>query len=654
MVAQPQIDTLPDWKQRLADRGILETALECGWTLCEIYGTEGWSFPLRQFNGAYFMAGDKKAMRWKACDRVTAPNAYLWLTGDKKKPANCSYYWWGAGTQEAIENDWNTLYITAGEPDMLSMLAAGHRNVTSFFGEKIIPDTLAADLQRIKVFKVIYLTDMDNAGVEAAQTILKQLDGVMACDVKRLPREFNGKVIKDINDLWVATGFNKELFDAQIDSAPLWKFGEPLKAYYDFDAFKQAVDDAMIQRTGIKKRKGHNWSENVPCIFHGDDKHPSAGYNFDTHTFYCFTCGQSWNAETLANELGVDKEQFNENAGKLRFYDGEVKADKPAEKAVPLAEMFVSSDTSLLRYRERLDGLHISDITAAPFPFTILHHLTGFCEILKPRKMVGIIGLSGGGKTSFIESMIDILRQAGDFHTLWWGKEWTWEEMADRAVQRQGGLTMMQMANYEMHLAALKTKGVSNLDKGKLAKIEGLIERSKEITHEIEAWKGKAFYIDKSTDLETTLQQSQVFLDQKKAEGIRIRVAAWDYVSLFFVKGARTDLETITRGLQMVKDFGEANELFTFVASQPRKGDATQVKDGEKMLTAEDALYANDHKFNLMLTLNPQYIEGVMQDWGIINVVKNSGGRCDKVSVQMDLKRLRWLDQKPHDGWTPQ
>lgn len=642
MSALPYETQLPDWKQALAARGILEAALDCGWAYKEERGVGGWSYPLQQYSGAKF----PNITRWKAIDRTTAPQAYLWLG---TKPETCQYYW-AKGVKEALDDSWRVLYITAGEPDMLSMIAAGRRNVTTFFGEGLIPSTLLADLQRIEVSKVVYLTDMDNAGVEAAQKLVRALEGLIPCEVKKLPREFAGTTIKDVNDLWIACGFNKELFWQKLDDAPLWQFvGEvEVKPYYNYDAFAEAVE----ARLNVKKRKGNSWSENAPCIFHGGDEHPSAGYNFKTRTYFCFACGQSWNIEALAKEVGVDIEQFNENAGKTRPILNIVQASdiplKSPKTPAPVTEVIRTSDESLTRYIERTQGMHIGEVTAAPFPFTVLHGLGGFCEILKPRKMVGVIGLSGGGKTSFLESMIDVLRQAGEFHTLWWGKEWRWDEMSDRAVQRQGGMTITQMARFELWQSETQNGGKARYG---VRPPNELIELSQQLARDMQTWSGKVFYIDKPMPLDATLEYAQRKVDEKKAEGVPVRVAVWDYASLFDVKGARGELEKISNGLAMVKEFGELNELFTFVASQPRKDDAEQVKAGDKILSAEDAMYMNDHKFNLLLTLNPTYVEGIMQGWGTINVVKNSGGKLGKVAVQMDLPRLRWLDKPIGNGW---
>lgn len=629
MSALPNETTQPDWKQRLAQRGILETALECGWTYQEENGVAGWAYPLSRFDGTRFA----DVRRWKALDRATAPDAYLWLG---TKPKTCQYYW-AKGVKEALEESWGVLYITAGEPDMLSLIAAGRRNVTSFFGEGNIPNTLAEDLQRIGVSQVIYLADMDNVGIDAAQKLLKALDGVIPCDVKRLPA-------KDVNDLWIELQFDKAAFTEAIDTLPLWKFSAEIlaKPYYNYEAYAEAVEKAL-NLTG-EKRNG--WSKPIPCIFANhthDDKNPSGGWHYKTHTFRCFKCGETWGCDEVAARLGIDLEQFNENAGKLKILQAVDIGLKPA-----LNEVIRTSDESLDFYVERLDGKHIADLSAAPFPFTILHSLGGFCEILKPRKMVGVIGLSGGGKTSFLESMIDILRQAGAFHTLWWGKEWRWDEMSDRAVQRQGGLTLTQMARYEMWLNETRSGGKARYG---IRPPDDVLEESKRLARNIQAWAGKVFYLDKPMHLEATLEVAQRYLDEKKAQGIRVRVAVWDYASLFDVKGTRGELDKISTGLGMVKDFGETNELFSFVASQPRKDDAEHVKAGDKVLTAEDAMYMNDHRFNLLLTLNPTYVEGMMQGWGLINVVKNSGGKLGKIPVKMDLPRLRWLDEIVRDGW---
>lgn len=630
MSALPNISTA-EWQTKLAARGILEAALENEWAYQEVRGVAGWSYPLYRFDGASQFADIK---RWKAIDRKTAPAAYQWLG---TKPDTCQYYW-ARGVKSALSDSWGVLYITAGEPDMLSMIAAGRRNVTSFFGEQNIPQSLQQDLKKIGVSQVIYLADMDNTGIDAAAK-LKAALGDIPCDVKRLP-----PIVKDVNDLWIECQFDKALFIDTIDNLPLWSFTSQTQAkpYYNYEAYAEAVEDAL----NLKGQKRNGWSKPIACIFathEQDERQPSAGWHYQSHTFRCFKCGQTWNCDEVGARLGIDLERFNENAGRLKI----VKAQDVQITPQP-SDVIYSSDESTARYIERLDGKHISEVSAAPFPFTVLHQLGGFCEILKPRKMIGVIGLSGGGKTSFLESMTDILRQAGEYHCFWWGKEWRWDEMADRAVQRHGGLTLTQVARYEMYL---NEKRLGQVRYGVMP-TEDMIEISKDIARQIQTWPGKAFYIDKGgLDLATTLEIAQKYFDEKRLQGLRIRAAVWDYASLFEVKGTRSELEKISTGLGMVKDFGETNDLFTFVASQPRKDDAERVKDGDKLLTAEDAMYMNDHKFNLLLTLNPQYFEGKMTTTGVINVVKNSGGDLGKVAVKMDLRHLRWLDEKESAGW---
>jgi hypothetical protein len=639
MSALPNLNLLPVWKEKLAARGILDAALEAGWREGDYHGAAGWVYPLHTFSGVPF----KGVERWKALDRAAASQAYAWIG---EKPDTCKYYW-AKGAKPEIDASWS-LYIVAGEPDLLTLVSAGKRNVMTFFGEGNIPDTLVADLTRpeIAVGFVHYLADLDHAGIDAAHKLSKALTaGEIPHEIHRLPSEHNGMVIKDTNDLWIACQFDKTAFWHVIDNTPIWTFGNEveLKPYYNYAAYAAAVEAARGY-----KRDGHSkWTKNFRCEFHGDDKHPSAGYNFDTHCEYCFVCG-THKLDELAQLAGVNLEDFNENAGKTRSALKIMQAADFKPAAPPLTTEIRTSDESLTHYIERLEGKHIADITAAPFPFTILHPLGGFCEILKPRKMVGVIGLSGGGKTSFLESMVDILRQAGAFHTLWWGKEWRWDEMSDRAVHRHDGLTLTQMARYEMYLNETRNGGKPQYG---VKPSDELIAKSAQIARDIQAWAGKVFYIDKSMGLDETLAYAQTYLDEKKAAGYPVRVAVWDYASLFEVRGARSELEKISTGLGMVKEFGETNDLFTFVASQPRKDDAERVKAGDKVLTAEAAMYMNDHKFNLLVTLNPKYHEEQMLGWGVINVVKNSGGQTGQVAVKMDLPRLRWLDAKAGAAW---
>ena len=166
----PQSSRHSEWIRLLANRGILESALEAEWHYGEYKGQPGWEIPLYDEDGHRWCSDDgKPTSRWKYSGSEVDVQRYAWPEG---KPKGCDYYHLPhANLRTAIEAHDGELVIACGEPDMLTFATAGITNVTSFFGENNIPSDLTDTLTRLAVKVVHYFPDRDGPGAQAAEKL---------------------------------------------------------------------------------------------------------------------------------------------------------------------------------------------------------------------------------------------------------------------------------------------------------------------------------------------------------------------------------------------------------------------------------------------------------------------------------------------------
>jgi len=653
-------------RETLQARGIAEAADVAGWTEATWYGEPGWAFPLRSATGkVYTMPDGRTARRWKA-GTTPANRKYMWgyedqRKGDLKQPEHCRYYWIGEkDMREVITAAGGVLHITAGEPDALTLYAMGYENVTSFFGEGSVPDSLVDDMELLGVSEVCYYADNDNAGYDAAEKVRAVLaQTLIKCTVYTAPQEHN-----DLNDLYVATGRDADATMQAIRTVTLGELDAPPQAAEpNFNA--QGYISAITTALGATwKRHRSGWSQPMACIFANhehDDRNPAAGWSESKQSYRCFKCGHTWDIDEVAEQIGVAKSDYwTEPAPAMKTAKAQ-----PSQAAPPsLDNYFKSSDQGLSKVLARINGDVLSDALPIINPISELHHLGGFCRLLTPGKIVGILGLSGGGKTSFVESMIvDPLRQIG-ISGVFWGPEWTYDEYAERSIQRYSqAVTMDDLSLHYMHMSEERArkagqratrfgKPLTNTQTEDVVRTVGKIAE----------WPGKTHY---ETKMGVTASQlidlMQRKVDTQRAQGSNVRLAVFDYVQLMEVAGARSERENIQSAINMIKTFCVDNELIGIVNSQPTKaGSAESKAKGDTLddegyirdLHADAAQFMREWVFNLFLTLTPAIRDGQQLNWGRVNVVKNSRGKEGHVDLQTDFARLRWLDRKRGRGKT--
>jgi hypothetical protein len=302
-----------------------------------------------------------------------------------------------------------------------------------------------------------------------------------------------------------------------------------------------------------------------------------------------------------------------------------------------------SSDDSMAAYIRSLQVA--ADASAAPllFPYKALAPSGGFCTIVPAGILIGVVGMSGGMKTSFIETITDAWRQL-DHDILWWGPEWDWQRMGDRAVQRYGGALFADKLQHELYLTE-KAQGFTTTNGRALS--DNQIKASIKVAEQIASWPGKSHYIENmSVDIEELLMACDQKIADLKVAGRNIRVAVFDYVQLLNMRSVRTEMERITQVLGLIKGFCVDHKIIGVIASQVTKTSGSSAREGHDTLDAESGQFQRSDKFNLVLTLNPIFSQDkLITNKGVIRVAKNSIGKPFEQCVYIDPSKFLWLDK---------
>lgn len=384
---------------------------------------------------------------------------------------------------------------------------------------------------------------------------------------------------------------------------------------------------------------------------HGDKVY-SFGYNTRTAIGNCYRCG-SMLLKAVCEHINIVPSDYggifeprppslNGNGHGTPDYRPQIQqaVDTPAPEwgdAIPV----VTRSSMLTSFVERLSELDENNVAPIPFPFEGLHQYGGMAKIIKPGKLIGIVGISGGGKTSLLESLVDrwlALRVS----CLVWSPEWDAEELVDRAVQRYSGVAVEDIDQHRIWLDE-KAHGVQNGFGKKLSR-----EQYDNIMGGVQAlrgWKDEVGYLDMPYLTSGYLQMS--LANTLKSLTFKPRVLIIDYAQLLHALEPDSDLTMYTMLLR-IKALCKSHGLVGVIATQVTKDSARGQKNGAA-LDSMAARYVNDDAFNLFLTINPDHdtVNGGFLPHAVINVAKNSMGRRGKVRLGVNWSRL-YFDHKPH------
>lgn len=626
------MDTLPHWQQMLSNRGILGAALMANW----IPEGAGWAYPLFNISGNVL----QNVSRWKAFDSSAKPK-YLW-NGEGDRPR----YYILPGTIEAIRAALGAVILASGEPDVLTYRSAGARNVLCWFGEGSVPPDLALDLYDMGVTAVECYPDRDDTGRAFARKIADRLAGTeihfRACE---LPGADGSKT--DINKLWVDCAFVDDRFwDVLVNCEPMAlpemvsrSQQKPLTTFDDFPAgYYEAIELALH----IEDYKHDGWSKPIKCVLkeHEHDKPGgfAAAWNRDKKIYSCLKCGET---EVLAKDvgaaLGIDWREFiPRKVEQLKAVPRPVPSGKPKIK--------FGWNESLPEVVNELDGI-LKDGEHEPLPmlFKNIACYGGLAASLVPGKMIAVVGDSGAGKTSFVETIVDSWRMQG-FSGLSWSPEWTHLEFIYRAIQRYAGPSMMQMIDHKAWYAAAKRSVLSDRRPGKPLDTDQ-VARAKEVIEMTRRWAGTLVFIEKmglSVD-ELLIAMSEVVAGYV-ANGKRISYAVVDYAQLLHAAGDSPN-ERVDMALSKFKAFCVDKQVVGVVTSQVPKASGISAAAGNNKLTHHALQNARSDYFNLVLAITREVdTEGVMDPMATVRISKNSLGRNGDARLSIKGEWLRWYD----------
>lgn len=661
-----------DLDGRLAARGLLDAARAAGWKLHTRHYVSGWAYPVYNVRGDAYQVNGQPALRWKNAGGESPK--YLWVPA---RPDGVRYYLL-PDTVAAIRAANGTVYLAAGEPDVLAYRAAGFVNTLCWFdGEASIPATFAADMKLLGVRRVTYAPDRDREGMRAACKVQAALDGTgIELDLCALPGHVGTK--HDINWLWTACAHEVEAFRQRFATLPALDDTD-LALYGAADDAPAGVSETAASRAGDlyrewigyiveslgqpDRRDGRHPRWHCPLVEHQDDD-PSFRVSSDQNPNFPWpvcSCGiqdrdDAWGV--VAAALGVDS--WREFKARKRAVEEWVPEHLPpprVDEAPPADEqaapppaveepVFVDSLLATTNLIAELNGDLLPDVEPIRFPFNRLHQFDGMAYILMPRKLVYVLGVSGGGKTSFAEQCEAQLRQEGH-DSIWWGPEWSPEEMAMRALQRAGGLTMRRVMQNRLWMID-DARGVELGKRHGLPAPGAALKNSRAVLRSMLTWPGRAHYISRS-DLPPRVLFDEIRnqVHGLRALGRKVSTLWIDYLQLWNNYGRPDDAMSQERAAGGVKALCEELGLVGFVLLQPRKGDSEHARDGEVLHHAA-AQGLSDQKANLYIALTPIFDEdGNKLDEAEMAVIKNSMGETGKLRCPVQWPRMLWVDCEP-------
>lgn len=287
-------------------------------------------------------------------------------------------------------------------------------------------------------------------------------------------------------------------------------------------------------------------------------------------------------------------------------------------------------------------------------PFERWHPFGGLMRVVQPRKVIGIIGRSGDGKTSFVETLAEAWMKQG-FDGFFFGKEWTPKEYQARRVQRVGGLTVEQMLLHEMALEEIALDIPKHLRSGVIQQTALSEQLNEKLVKDIP---GQMHYFTRKGTLDITLEDMSERLFYLRREGRRPAFVIFDYIQIMQVI-CPDGRHKVDVGTDLIKDWTSDNDVVSIIVSQVRKDDSQRAAKKEELLEEEAGQWFTSHQCNLFMSLN--HLRGhAFEQTGIgtgqpantglavVNVTKNSLSNRAKIKMRFDFKRLQWVDQ----SWT--
>jgi len=300
--------------------------------------------------------------------------------------------------------------------------------------------------------------------------------------------------------------------------------------------------------------------------------------------------------------------------------------------------LIVTRSETMADFTRQLFDSYVPDAPPMINPLKVLHKFGGECHVMDTGQLMGVIGSSGTGKTSMLETIMDALLRL-EKNILAWSPEWKPYQLAQRAIQRYEGPTMEALRLHKLWQWE-KAHGVTNHQGRPLS--QQVISAAFDKAEELAGFAGDVAYVPNNIlTIDRFIEQYPKMLEQF---GKPLHALVIDYVQLMHSL-EKTDVsmyDTLMKIRHMCMQYG----LVGFVASQTTKA-ATSGQKEMKLLDGTMARFVNEDAFNVIVTINPEF--NAMGEWlhsGVLKVDKNSSGRKGMVRVKMNLSLLSWIDEE--------
>lgn len=302
-----------------------------------------------------------------------------------------------------------------------------------------------------------------------------------------------------------------------------------------------------------------------------------------------------------------------------RQMPGDWQGYTPPEKAVSANGVVVIGRTRIIKrtslFAELDERIGNDDYKPAVppviFPLMCLHTLGGQARVTNAGKVMALVGASGSGKTSALETIADAYVKAGV--PVWmWTPEWTPDEMGERAIQRYGGPTQDQLYEHEIDNYRKNVLGQPSNPNHRLTEEQRTVAAG--IMRHIREWKEDVQFVENS--LLTVDELAEVVAAAKTICDPFPRVLITDYAQLLKANEVEEKDEISMYGLiQKFKSLCMYYGLIGVMATQTTKAEARNTNNGE-----------------------------VFKGTSVLNCTKNSRGRKGRVRVQASMERLCLID----------
>lgn len=330
-----------------------------------------------------------------------------------------------------------------------------------------------------------------------------------------------------------------------------------------------------------------------------------------------------------------------------------------------------------------------------PFPFTKLHQFGGGVRWMQPRLLTGFVGISGGGKTSCMESGVEYLLSLPasegrlPYGILWDGREFSPEVYHIRRIQRY--LDQEYNAGKPTHFFAPHINSDDILDwivwqneasngvpeHNRLGKkpTEHDMKWMQWVTEKVDRWHGHLEYMPQFDYLEQTLEYMTSKTVEIRKSGQAVDLWVIDHINLIKLtkettEGSQENIYNL--GLQIIKNAAQLMRVHCWVGVQTNKVGTDDMKQRNRRLAEKDMRFVNNQHFNTIVALNLLFEEQKLWDddleaWydeidfngdkiigiarcnngdecAIMEVLKNSLARTGMVNMRADFRHLRYLD----------